>query len=95
MSGVTPLKLTAPDFQDFQSGDFVPFNFGGTGFTSYTDGQLLIGNSSSGALSRSTLTAGTNITIANGHGTISISASGSGGSSSWAMDTYTRSTLGF
>ncbi len=53
-------------------------SYGGTGNTSYTDGQLLIGNSSTGSLSKSTLTAGTNVTITNGNGTITISASTGG-----------------
>ena len=47
--------------------------YGGTGQTSYTDGQLLIGNTA-GGLSKATLTAGTGITITNGNGTISIAA---------------------
>lgn len=45
----------------------------------YTDGQLIIGNGSTGGVSISTLTAGTNITITNGHGTITIAASGGSG----------------
>jgi hypothetical protein len=51
---------------------------GGTGQSSYTDGQLLIGNTATGFLSKSTLTAGTGVTITNGNGTITITASGSG-----------------
>lgn len=47
---------------------------GGTGQTTYTDGQLLIGNSSNSSLSKAALTAGTNVTITNGNGTISIAA---------------------
>ena len=54
--------------------------FGGTGQTSYTDGQLLIGNTSGGGLAKATLTQGSGVTITNGNGTISISATGSGGS---------------
>jgi hypothetical protein len=51
---------------------------GGTGQTTYTDGQLLIGNSTGNTLTKATLTAGTNITITNGNGSISIAASGGG-----------------
>jgi hypothetical protein len=47
--------------------------------TSYTDGQLLIGDSSTGLLNKATLTAGTNVTITNGNGSITIAASGGGG----------------
>jgi len=46
---------------------------GGTGESTYTNGQLLIGNSSSG-LTKATLTAGSNITITNGDGSITIAA---------------------
>ena len=53
--------------------------YGGTGQTTYTDGQLLIGNSTGNTLSKSTLTAGSGVTITNGAGTITISAHGSGG----------------
>lgn len=51
---------------------------GGTGQTTYTDGQLLIGKTD-GTLAKATLTQGSGITITNGDGTISISATGSGG----------------
>jgi hypothetical protein len=58
----------------------LPVANGGTGQTSYTDGQLLIGNSTGNTLTKATLTAGTNVTITNGNGTITIAASGGGGS---------------
>ena len=48
--------------------------YGGTGQTTYNDGQLLIGNTATGSLSKSTLTAGANITITNGNGTVTIAA---------------------
>jgi hypothetical protein len=60
----------------------LPFGNGGTGQTSYTDGQLLIGNSSTGGLSKATLTAGSNVTITNGNGTITIASTGGGGGGS-------------
>lgn len=47
---------------------------GGTGQTSYTNGQLLIGNTTGNTLAKSTLTAGSNITITNGAGTITIAS---------------------
>jgi hypothetical protein len=53
---------------------------GGTGQTSYTDGQLLIGNSTGNTLTKATLTAGTNVTITNAAGAITIAASGGGAS---------------
>lgn len=46
--------------------------YGGTGQTTYTDGQLLIGNSTGNTLAKATLTAGEAIDITNGSGTITI-----------------------
>ena len=54
---------------------------GGTGQTSYTDGQLLIGNTTGNTLTPATLTAGTNVTISNGAGAITINATPAVGSS--------------
>jgi hypothetical protein len=47
---------------------------GGTSHTSYTDGQLLIGSTTSGGLSKATLTAGSNVSITNGSGSITIAS---------------------
>jgi hypothetical protein len=55
---------------------------GGTGQTSYTNGQLLIGNSTGNTLDKATLTAGGGITITNGAGSITIAATGGGGGGS-------------
>lgn len=60
----------------------LPVANGGTGQTSYTNGQLLIGNSTGNTLSKATLTAGSNVTITNGPGSITIAASGGGGGGS-------------
>jgi len=59
----------------------VPTSAGGTGQTSYTDGQLLIGNSTGNTLTKSTLTAANGITITNGSGAITIARSGASFSS--------------
>jgi hypothetical protein len=48
---------------------------GGTGQTTYTDGQLLIGNSTGNTLTKATLTAGTGISITNAAGAITITNS--------------------
>jgi hypothetical protein len=58
----------------------LPVANGGTGQTSYTDGQLLIGNTTGNTLAKATLTAGSGISITNGSGSITIAASGGGGS---------------
>jgi hypothetical protein len=55
---------------------------GGTGQTSYTNGQLLIGNTTGNTLTKATLTAGSGISITNGTGSITIAATGGGGTGS-------------
>lgn len=45
---------------------------GGSGQTSYTDGQLLIGNTSGNTLAKATLTGGSGMTVTNGNGSISL-----------------------
>lgn len=47
---------------------------GGTGQTTYTNGQLLIGNTTGNTLTKATLTQGSGITITNGTGSITIAA---------------------
>jgi len=60
-------------------GTTVAVNQGGTGQTSYTNGQLLIGNTTGNTLTKATLTEGANITITEGAGTITIAAAGASG----------------
>lgn len=60
------------------SGTALPVANGGTGQTSYTDGQLLIGNTTGNTLTKATLTAGSGISITNGSGSITIAATNSG-----------------
>ena len=59
---------------------------GGSGQTSYTNGQLLIGNTTGNTLAKATLTAGSNVSITNGTGSISIAATDTN-------TTYTAGTL--
>lgn len=60
----------------------LPVANGGTGDTTYTNGQLLIGNTTGNTLTKATLTAGTGITITNGAGSITIDAASSSGTGS-------------
>ena len=50
----------------------LPVAAGGTGQTTYTDGQLLIGKTSDGSLAKATITASTGISVTNGDGSITI-----------------------
>lgn len=61
---------------------------GGTGQTTYTDGQLLIGNSTGNTLTKATLTAGTGITVTNAGGSITIAASSTGGAQDYIVQSY-------
>ncbi len=78
-SGLTASKLVFTDAsKNLTSSGAVPLDQGGTGLTSTpTNGQLLIGNGSGFTLA--TLSAGSNINITNGAGTITIDATGGGG----------------
>lgn len=78
---------------------------GGTGQSTYTNGQLLIGNSTGNTLSKATLTAGSGITITNGAGSVTIAATGGGmvypsagiplsTGSAWSATTYGTSGTG-
>ena len=64
------------------NGTTIGVGYGGTGQTSYTDGQLLIGNSTGNTLTKATLTAGSGISITNGSGSVTIAATGGGGGTS-------------
>jgi hypothetical protein len=58
-------------------GTTIAVDQGGTGQTSYTNGQLLIGNTTGNTLTKATLTEGTGITITNGTGSITIASNDS------------------
>jgi len=70
----------------------LPVANGGTGQTSYINGQLLIGNGTGNTLSKATLTAGSGITVTNGPGSITIAASGGGGGGSFTLVSTTTIT---
>lgn len=54
------------------SASTLPVSLGGIGQTSFTDGQLLIGNSTGNTLTKANLTEGEGINITNGSGSIQI-----------------------
>jgi hypothetical protein len=72
----------------------VPVDKGGTGQTTYTNGQLLIGNTTGNTLTKATLTAGTNITITNGAGAITIDAAGGSPTTAQVLSATAGASLG-
>jgi hypothetical protein len=56
----------------------LPVDSGGTGQSSFVNGELLIGNTTGNTLTKALLTAGANITITVGAGSITIAVSGLG-----------------
>ena len=79
-SGVTGSSLTSVGTigTGTWQGTAIGTLYGGTGQTTYSNGQLLIGKTD-GTLAKATLTASTGVTITNADGSITISATGSGG----------------
>ena len=59
---------------------------GGTGESSYSQGEVLIGNSS-GGLTKTTLTAGSNVTITEGDGSVTIASTDTTGMANVVEDT--------
>ena len=50
----------------------LPVNQGGTGQTTFTNGQMMIGNTTGNTLTKATLTAGTDFVVTNGTGSVTI-----------------------
>lgn len=75
-SGVTGSSLTSVGTLTsgiWQAG-VIGTAYGGTGQSSYADGEILIGTSTTGGLAKATLTGGDGMTVTNGNGSITISA---------------------
>ena len=75
-SGVTSSSLTSVGTigTGTWNGTTIGVDYGGTGQTSYTDGELLIGNSTGNTLTKATLTGGNGVTVTNGNGSINLDA---------------------
>ena len=76
------------------SGTTIAVNKGGTGQTSFINGQILIGNTTGNTLTKSTLTAGSNITITNSAGAITIAAASATVQIESAVNVSTSNILG-
>ena len=85
ITGLTPATATTGNVT--LSGLLNVFS-GGTGQSSYTDGQLLIGNTTGNTLGKATLTAGSGIAITNGAASVTIASDKAYGS---FYDTTTQS----
>lgn len=90
---VTTLSATTLSATNFSATSITVSNViavsqGGTGQTSYTNGQLLIGNTTGNTLTKATLTAGSGITITNGAGSITITNSSTGGAQDFIVQSY-------
>lgn len=64
----------------------LPVANGGSGQATYTNGQLLIGNTTGNTLTKATLTAGTGISITNGTGSITIAVDSAAAVTSFSGD---------
>lgn len=72
-------------------GSTIASGYGGTGQTSFSGGQLLVGKND-GTLAKTTLTAGSGISVTNGDGSVTVAvtgSSGSGGGDTARVDSYT------
>lgn len=67
---------------------------GGTGQSTYTNGQLLIGNTTGNTLTKSTLTAGSGISITNGTGSITIATATADVQTFTGSGTWTKPSTG-
>ena len=83
--GTTGLTYTVAAGVSLTTAGTLTVIHGGTGQTTYTNGQLLIGNTTGNTLAKATLTAGTGITITNGSGSIEIANSSPGGSTTFTL----------
>jgi hypothetical protein len=86
--GVTGLTPAAPATGNVTLSGLLNVASGGTGQSTYTNGQLLIGNTAGNTLGKATLTAGSGIAITNGPASITIASDKAYGS---FYDTTTQS----
>jgi hypothetical protein len=86
--GITGLTPAAPTTGAVTLSGLLNVASGGTGQSTYTNGQLLIGNTTGNTLGKATLTAGSGIAITNGAASVTIASDKAYGS---FYDTTTQS----
>ena len=86
--GATGLTPATPTVGNVTLSGLLNVASGGTGQSSYTNGQLLIGNTTGNTLGKATLTAGSGIAITNGPASVTIASDKAYGS---FYDTTTQS----
>lgn len=92
-TGALQPAMTISNAQVVTLNNALPIGSGGTGVTAAaTNGQLLIGNGTGFTLA--TITAGANISVTNGAGSVTIAASGGGGGGyTWSTITANQSAV--
>jgi len=93
VTGALQPAMTITNAQVVNLAQALPVASGGTGVTSTpTNGQLLIGNGT--GYTAATITAGSNITVTNGAGSITIDSTGGGGGGlTWSSITANQSAV--
>ena len=86
--GITGLTPATPTVGNVTLSGLLNVASGGTGQSTYTNGQLLIGNTTGNTLGKATLTAGSGIAITNGAASVTIASDKAYGS---FYDTTTQS----
>lgn len=86
--GITGLTPATPTVGNVTLSGLLNVASGGTGQSTYTNGQLLIGNTAGNTLGKATLTAGSGIAITNGAASVTIASDKAYGS---FYDTTTQS----
>ena len=95
ITGLTASKTVFTDAsKNLTSTGTVGVDQGGTGQTTYTNGQLLIGNTTGNTLTKSTLTAGSGISITNGAGSITVATSTADVQTFTSSGTWTKPSTG-